>query len=83
MRIKQITLSIFVLTGLVVAVLTIPVSAQEAGPRVLQLASTGQGRAHAVVYSPDGETLAIGASLGIYLYNSSDLQLIRFIPIET
>ncbi len=57
--------------------------AQTSGPEVIQLSATGQGRALAVAYSPTGEILAIGTSIGIYYYDSTTLELIRFVPTET
>ena len=76
-------LSIIILAGLVAGVLAFPVAAEGDNLPIIQLAPTGQARVHAVTYSPDGKSLAVGSSLGIDFFNSSDLQLIRFIPTDT
>lgn len=72
-----------ILAGLVAGVLAFPVSAEGDNPHIIQLSPTGQGRAHAVTYSPDGQNLAVGSSLGIFFFDSSDLQPIRFMPTDT
>jgi sugar lactone lactonase YvrE len=51
--------------------------------RVIEVAPTGQGRAHSVAVSPDGQLLAAGTSLGIYLYDARTLAERFFIPSET
>lgn len=86
MRNKQLTLSLtfLLLTALVSAAFTLTASAQEGGPLVIPLSSTGQGRGHAVAYSPDSQTLAVGSSLGIHFFDpSSNFQSTRFIPAKT
>jgi WD40 repeat protein len=76
-------LVLIILAGLTLGLLAFPVSAQGGSPRIIHIASNGQGRVHAVVYSPDGQSLAVGSSLGINLYKSSDLQPIHFTPTDT
>lgn len=41
--------------------------------QVVQLARLGRGTAHAVAWSPDGKTLAVGGSLGVWLYDMTHL----------
>jgi len=76
-------LRIILLTALASLILAWDVSAQEAGPQILPLSATGQGRGHAIAYSPDGGTVAVGTSLGIYFFDSSSLEQTRFIPTDT
>jgi len=75
-----LALALFV--GFAAELKTFPVSAGN-NPRILQISPNGQGRAHVVAYSPDGQKLAVGSSLGIHLFDSADLQLINFAPTET
>ncbi len=42
-------------------------------------ARLGRGKVEAVAFSPDGSLLAVGSSLGIWLYDAADLSLLRFI----
>lgn len=51
--------------------------------RVIYLAASGYDRANTLAFSPNGRILAVGSSLGIYLYDSRTLGEIRFIPAET
>jgi len=85
MRIKHrsFLLPMILLTGLAAGVLVFSVSADGANSRTIQISPSGQARAYAVAFSPDGQILAIGTSLGIKYFNSSDLQLIHFIPTDT
>lgn len=85
MRIKYLFswLVWMLLAGLAAGGLVFSVSAQGDGPRIIQISPVGQGRAHALAYSPDGQTLAVGSSLGIHLFNTSDLQPIYFTPTDT
>jgi len=74
---------VILLTALASLILAWDVSAQEAEPQILPLSATGQGRGHAIAYSPDGGTVAVGTSLGIYFFDSSSLEQTRFIPADT
>ncbi|MBU2611432.1 MAG: hypothetical protein KJ606_10905 [Chloroflexi bacterium] len=76
-------LVLILLAGLTAGVLAFSVSAEGDSPRIIQISPTGQGRAHALAYSPDGKRLAVGSSLGINFFNSYDLQPIRFTPTDT
>ena len=44
-----------------------------------QLARWGKGMVNEVVWSPDGEKLAVASSLGIYLHDAETLKELRFI----
>lgn len=46
---------------------------------ITQLERWGQGTLNAVSWSPDGKTLAVASSLGIYLHDAETLQESRFI----
>jgi WD40 repeat protein len=59
------------------------VVALEGAPHVIKISPAREGRAFTVAYSPDGGILAVGSSLGIQLFTSSDLQLSRFIPTKS
>jgi hypothetical protein len=85
MRIKNPFLFLVFILFIVIISGTIvfTVSADENSARVIQVSSNGQGRAYSVVFSPDGQTLFVGSSLGIHYYNSSNLQSIRFIPTDS
>jgi WD40 repeat protein len=48
--------------------------------RVTQLARWGKGTARTTAFSPDGQTLAVASSLGIYLHDAATLTEVRFIP---
>lgn len=69
---------IILLACLAAGMLVFSVSADSTGSRVIQISPNGQARAYAVAYSPDGQTLVVGTSLGINYFHSSDLQPIRF-----
>ena len=43
--------------------------------RVSQLARIGNGTLREIAYSPDGETIAVATTVGIFLYNSRDLEI--------
>ena len=45
-----------------------PISAQSIAP-IIELARLGKGRITEVGYAPDGNTLAVASSLGIYIYD--------------
>ena len=66
------------LTGMLAIGLVFSVSADGPAARIIQLSPNGLAHAYAVAWSPDGQTLAVGTSLGINYYNTSTLQLIRF-----
>jgi len=85
MRIKHRSslLLMILLAGLAAGALIFSVSADGASSRTIQISPKGQARAYAVTFSPDGQTLAIGTSLGIKNFNSSDLKPIRFTPTDT
>jgi WD40 repeat protein/tetratricopeptide (TPR) repeat protein len=50
--------------------------------QVVPLAHWGRGTANEVVYSPDGQMVAVATSLGIYLYDSETLEEMRFIEAD-
>lgn len=50
--------------------------------RVGPLARWGKGRLETAVYSPDGKWIGLATSLGVYLYTSQDLVLVRFYPSD-
>jgi len=56
-----------------------PIEPGNAG-RVTQLARWGKGTARTTAFSPDGQTLAVASSLGIYLHDAASLTEVRFIP---
>ncbi len=49
---------------------------------VTELARWGKGTIESVSYSPDGETIAVASSLGIYFYSASDGRQARFIDTD-
>ena len=51
--------------------------------RVIQLARWGKGSISDVVFSPDGELLAVASSVGIYLYHADTLAEERFIATDS
>jgi uncharacterized protein with WD repeat len=71
-----------VLVGLTVGLYASPMSVQANSASIIQISPTGQGRAHAVAYSPDGKDLVVGSSLGITFYNANSLETIRFIQTD-
>ncbi len=46
---------------------------------VVQVARWGKGTVERVVFSPDGQYLAVSAALGIYLYDTETMAEVRFI----
>ncbi len=54
------------------------------GPRnaasLREEALLGRGRIIALAHAPNGETLAVASSIGVYLYRLSDFQMERFLP---
>ena len=85
MRSKYLILSLvlILLAGLMAGLTLFPAYAEGDDGGIIQLSASGQGRGHTLAYSPDGRILAVGSSLGIHLFNSSDLQLLKFIPTDT
>ena len=61
---------------------TTPISLVNVG-QVKELARWGKGTAEGLAYSPDGKSLAVASSLGVYLYNAGTLQEVMFIPTAT
>ncbi len=61
----------------------IPLPAEPITPdnvdRIRQLAMWGQGNAIKVSYSPDGRFLALGSTVGIWLYEADTQEFLRFI----
>ncbi len=57
-------------------------SAESETVRTIQLSPSGEGRAYSVVYSPDGQTLAVGSSLGIIYLDTTTYQITNFTPTE-
>ena len=51
-----------------------PISVDNAD-RISELAIWGNGSANDLAYSPDGSTLAVASSLGIYLYDDNSYRL--------
>jgi WD40 repeat protein len=70
-----------------------PVAAQDDGPypRITpdnvhmldEIAMLGQGRFYSVAWSPDGETLAVGGSVGVWLRDPDDLTLPPRLLVDT
>lgn len=54
------------------------ITSENAG-QVQELTRLGTGRIEEIAYSPDGIMLAVASSTGIYMYNPTTLQLIRYI----
>ncbi|MGB4980119.1 MAG: protein kinase [Anaerolineae bacterium] len=50
--------------------------------RIVQLARWGQGVANWVAYAPDGKTMAVASSLGVYLYDVQTRTPVRLIETE-
>jgi len=81
---NRFSLRVIILIAVLTAgVFVFSVSADNSSVRSIQISPSGQARAYTLAYSPDGQTLAVGSSLGINFYNSSDLQPIRYIPIDS
>ncbi len=53
------------------------------GVRVISLSTTGDERANAVAFSPDGKYVVVAASGGIYLFDSQTLSREQFISTGT
>ncbi len=56
----------------------LPITADSAA-QVAEVARWGRGALRAVAWSPDGEVLAAGTTLGVFLYDSRTLQELRFL----
>ena len=63
-----------------------PIRAQEGIPitadnidQVTELLRIGRGTINQVVYNPDGTTLAVATSIGVWLYDAETLETVRFI----
>jgi WD40 repeat protein len=69
-----------VLAGTPVPQPQVPISPDNAN-KITELALWGKGQANRVAYSPDGKQLAVGTSIGIWLYDAQTLQQLRFINI--
>jgi hypothetical protein len=54
-------------------------SPQDGGVRVITLSASGSDIANSVTYSPNGKWLAVGASSGIFIFDSQTLSQERFI----
>ncbi|MEP7356026.1 MAG: hypothetical protein ABI847_02145, partial [Anaerolineales bacterium] len=54
----------------------------EGGGQVIHLTGAAD-RANTLAYSSDGRWLAVGTTLGIYLYDAHSLNEMRFIPTPT
>ena len=57
------------------------ITADNAG-EIRRLARWGQGTLNDVAWSPDGRLLALGTSLGVYLYDAHTLEQVAFWPAE-
>jgi WD40 repeat protein len=67
-----------VLAGTPVPIPEAPITPENASD-VTELAMWGKGEALDVTYSPDGRLLALGSTVGIWLYDTETLNLARFI----
>jgi WD40 repeat protein len=54
----------------------------ENAAQVEELARYGQGWLTSAAFSPDGETLAVGSSLGVYFYETENWEVIDFLETE-
>jgi WD40 repeat protein len=71
-----------VLVGTPVPQPQVPISPDNVN-KITELALWGKGQAFRVAYSPDGKRLAIGTSIGVWLYDAKTLQQIRFINMDS
>jgi WD40 repeat protein len=55
----------------------------KAGVQVIHLVNWDGERANQVDFSPAGKLLAAASSVGVHLYDTQSLKLVRFIPSET
>lgn len=80
--VRRVLIPTLILTAVVFLFLTVTAaSAQDTElVRVLTLSSSGYDRANSVAFSPDGATLTVGGSAGIYLFDSQSLSSTGYIP---
>jgi len=71
-----------VLAGTPVPLPRVPIMPENAADMV-ELAMWGRGEALNVTYSPDGRLLAVGTTVGIWLYDTESLDMVRFIPTKS
>jgi WD40 repeat protein len=55
----------------------------DSDPSIVHLSSAGNNRIYSVAFSPDGNLLAAGSSLGIHFIDAHTLDEVRFIPTHT
>ncbi len=61
----------------------VPPTATPGGPLELTAAGTlGRGQAFQMAWSPDGNTLAIGSSVGAYLLDANTLAVVKLLPAD-
>lgn len=66
--------------------ISIPVSARGSASElvsIVTLSVTGHDRANAIAYSFDGQTMAVGGSAGVYLFDAETLANTGYIPTRT
>lgn len=63
-----------------VVVRTSPVINVENADTLHEQKRVGRGRIVSIAYAPDGETLALGSAIGIYLYDLNTFHLQQFLP---
>ncbi len=76
------TVALPVLAGTPAPLPVEPISPQNA-ERIQELAIWGKGSPRQVAFSPDGKLLAVGTTIGIWLYDAETLDEIRFIETPT
>ncbi|MFT3894231.1 MAG: hypothetical protein QM730_21585 [Anaerolineales bacterium] len=81
-KIRRVFIPTLFLTVVAFLFLTVRVaSAQDTElVRLLKLSSSGYDRANSIAFSPDGKTLTIGGSAGIYLFDPQSLSSLGYIP---
>jgi serine/threonine protein kinase len=52
------------------------------GHGMAQIAIWGIGRSSSVAWSPDGKLVAVGSSVGLFLYDPNTLKMVRFIDTQ-
>jgi WD40 repeat protein len=87
LRKKAFTVFIEVLFGLTItAVATMAPLIQwdiQTDARVISLSETGHERANTVAFSPNGDLIAAGTSTGVFLFDASTYQQLRFVSTGT